>query len=68
MPSTVVGLRIRDEDRAEIDRRAAEYRMSRSEYMIRAALDELPGTVTVHDRIDALDERIARLERLTFDA
>jgi hypothetical protein len=66
MQSTVVGLRIRDQDRVEIDRRAAEYRMSRTEYMIRAALDELPGTVTAYDRIDALDDRIARLERLTF--
>ena len=49
-PKPVVGIRLSAADRDEIDRRARECRMTRTEYMVRAALDELPRTLTIDDR------------------
>jgi hypothetical protein len=60
----VIGIRLQAEDRAEIDRRAREYRMTRSEYMIRAALEELPGTPSLDERVTGLEQRLKSLERL----
>jgi uncharacterized protein (DUF1778 family) len=61
--SPVIGIRLNADDRAEIDRRAGEYRMTRSEYMIRAALEELPGTISVQDRVAETERRLDELER-----
>jgi hypothetical protein len=59
----VVGIRLNADDRAEIDRRASEYRMTRSEYMIRAALEELPGRPSLEDRVTDLEQRLDTLDR-----
>jgi hypothetical protein len=46
----MLGLRMTPSERAEIDRRAAEYRMTRTAYMVAAALDELPLTPSIDAR------------------
>lgn len=63
----VIGIRVSDEDRDEIDRRADEHRMTRTEYMIRAALADPPSTASVDERIDGLESRVDRLERSMFE-
>jgi hypothetical protein len=65
-PTPVIGIRVSEHDRDEIDRRASERRMSRSEYMIRAALDDLPGTASLEAQLAAVVKRVQRLEDLTF--
>lgn len=59
-------LRIPPDDLAEIDRRAQHYQMSRTEYMIQAATDQLPDSPGI-SRLDSLHERLARVERVLFD-
>jgi DNA primase large subunit len=56
------GLRIPDDQLDEIDRRARSYNMKRTEYMIRAALEQLPEHKSTVERFEALEQRLERLE------
>jgi len=64
--SPVVAVRLSDTDRAEIDHRARRYRLSRSEYMRLAALDQLPNTAGVAECFAEVEQRLDRLERFSF--
>jgi uncharacterized protein (DUF1778 family) len=68
MSKVITTLRVTEDELAEIDRRASDYRMARTEYMIRAATHDLPSTVSVDERIARIDERIERLEASLFAA
>jgi uncharacterized protein (DUF1778 family) len=58
----MTALRIAPDELEEIDRRARAHRMTRTEYMVRAALEDLPATKTVVQRLEALEHRLERLE------
>ncbi len=49
---------------AAIDKRATAYGMTRTAYLIAAALDKLPDTVAEAEaRLDAIERRLEALER-----
>jgi hypothetical protein len=40
--------------------------MTRTEYMVRAALDDLPASVRIEDRLTGIERRLVRVERLAL--
>lgn len=58
-----ISMRIRPSDLAEIDRRASALHMTRTEYMVKAALRQPLGD-GLEDRLDEHDQRLERLERM----
>jgi uncharacterized protein (DUF1778 family) len=52
----------------EIDRRAEEAGLTRTDFMTRKALDLPTGVVNLDDRMEAFEERLRRLEEVTFGA
>lgn len=61
-----ISMRVPEDQLAAIDAKAADARMSRTQYMIRTALGEPISTLRIEDRLQSIDERIARLEEFTF--
>jgi hypothetical protein len=59
----MTALRIPPAQLQEIDRRAAALRLTRTEYMLRAALGELVDPQSLKERVAGLEERVRRLER-----
>ena len=73
MPTSRVSIRIPTPDLAEIDRRAKARHMTRTAYMLGAALsDGLLKTASeaqcdeLGDELDAVTARLERLEQVTF--
>jgi hypothetical protein len=63
----LTGFRFSPRDLAEIDRRADERNMSRTQYVTDAALNRLEEPdYSLEQAVDALKRRIARLEQLAF--
>ena len=60
-PRRIRAFRISDEDWAEITRRAKLRRMTATEYVTKCALGTLEAAQPA-DRLDALEERVGRLE------
>jgi hypothetical protein len=61
----MVNLRVRLSELTRIDELATELGMSRTEYMTRSALQELPAsTLTVEGRLGAVEAAIQRLQDL----
>ena len=61
--ATHISLRLSDEMKAQIDKRAASSKLNRSEYMIRASLGEITNPTDADSRLEQHEERIQRLER-----
>ena len=60
---TMTALRLNVDQLEEINRRAESYRMTRTEYMISAALGELPDEKNeTLNRLEAIERRLDRLE------
>ena len=59
----MIALKILPDELKEIDRLAGECNMTRTEYMIRSALQQPTGRDGLVDRIAELEKRIDRLER-----
>jgi uncharacterized protein (DUF1778 family) len=57
---TTISLRVRDDELAEIDRRAAEAGLTRTALMLRAVLD---AATADEKRFYEIEDRIERLER-----
>lgn len=63
MATTTISIRVPDEDLAEIDRRASARRLSRTAFMLAAALSStLPQTVE-QEQLDNLEERLRALSQ-----
>ena len=60
----LVTLRIPIAQLTELKRRAAKHRLTFTEYMIRAGLGELEESNVLVARVDDLESRFERLERL----
>ena len=61
---TATGFRVSVEQLARIDARAQAAGLSRTEYIIAAALGELPDEKNAtRNRLEAVEERLDRLER-----
>jgi uncharacterized protein (DUF1778 family) len=58
-----VSLRIRDAELEAIDRRAAEAGVTRTGYMLRAALDLATGE---EQRLESIEDRLERIEVALF--
>ncbi|MDE2104771.1 MAG: hypothetical protein KGL39_46470 [Patescibacteria group bacterium] len=60
-------LRVSAQDLNEIDNRAQQYGMTRTDYMIRASLNTLEAddNLVVHE-LEQIKERLARLEQQAF--
>ena len=65
-PKQLITLRVHPDQLAEIDSRAAELRLSRTEYMIRCGLGEIIDRRAAEERLDRVEERLSRLEELGF--
>lgn len=63
---TLITLRVSPAHLAEIDARASDARLSRTEYMIRCGLGEIIDRHSAEDRLDRLEERLGRLEEIGF--
>ena len=61
-----LALRIKPEALAEIDARAKTAGLSRTEYMVRAALGQITDPRDADSRLEQLEERVARIEAATF--
>ena len=59
-----ISFRIRPEALAKIDARAQAAGLSRNAYMIRASLGELDDPSAVEERLNDLEARLERVERL----
>lgn len=70
MSATVVrrpiAMRIPEQDLAEIDRQANELRLSRTEFMVRASTGGIKTSNTLKDRLDAVEQRLQRLEQVAY--
>lgn len=66
-PKRPIALRIDQQHVAQIDRLAAAYGLSRTAYMVAAALQKLPNELSTDDRIDDLTARLERLEQIAFN-
>ena len=62
----MISLRVRDSDLAQIDQHARKVGLTRTDYMIRAALGEPFTLGGVEERLDSLEQRFSRLEELRF--
>jgi uncharacterized protein (DUF1778 family) len=59
-----IGVRVSEDERAQIDERAAEAKMTLTAYMIAAALGELKPA----SRLERIEKRLAKLERQAKEA
>jgi hypothetical protein len=67
MAKVMTAFRIHPDDLAEIDRRAHRLHMTRTEYLTRAGLDDLPIGLSDRERIAALEQDVAKLHELAFN-
>ena len=65
-PQRHLALRVAESDLERIDELAAVHKLTRTEYLIRAALGELADPIEIDARLEALDERVQRLESWAF--
>jgi len=63
-PRVMTALRILPDDLAEIDRRADKLRLTRTDYMIRAALGNLPADQNLAADLEDIRGRLDALERM----
>lgn len=61
---TAISVRIRKDQLAAIDKRARAVGLSRNAYMVRAALGELTEPSEIETRLEDVEARLGRLERL----
>ena len=61
-----LALRINAGALAEIDARAKAAGLSRTEYMVRAALGQITNPLDADSRLEQLEERVERIEAATF--
>lgn len=59
-----VAFRILPEELEDVDRRAKALRLTRTDYLIRAALRQPLGDEGTDERVDDLEKRLARIEEL----
>jgi hypothetical protein len=59
-----VSLRISDADLQLIDQLAAEHGLDRTAYMVRASTGELHDPVDLDGRLQAIENRLGRVERM----
>jgi uncharacterized protein (DUF1778 family) len=59
-----ISLRIAGDDLALIDKLAADHRLSRTDYMVRASTGELEDPIDLDERFDSIERRLERVERL----
>lgn len=64
----MTALRVPQDKLDRIDAIAHDLGMSRTQYMISAALQDLPGPTSVDRRFSDLEERLARLETQVFES
>jgi uncharacterized protein (DUF1778 family) len=62
----LTAIKILPAELAEIDKRAKRLGLTRTDFMVRKALDKAVGDEGHTERIAELEERITRLERVTF--
>ena len=66
MTTAAISIRVPEPDLEEIDRRAKAHGMSRTAFLLTAALaDHLAQTVD-EERLEAIEERLGRVEAATF--
>ena len=66
-PKRHLALRINEADLEQIDELANAHRLTRTEYVTRAALGDLDDPIELNARFDALGRRVERLEQVAFD-
>ena len=64
----LTAIKVLPEELAEIDKRAKRLGLTRTDFMIRKALDQPVGDENHTERIDDLARRLARIEEVTFGA
>lgn len=62
-PRHPLALRIPSEQLEAIDKRARQAQLTRTEYMVRAALGEITDPRDADTRLEDIDQRLQRLER-----
>jgi hypothetical protein len=63
-PTPMIGLRVKPDDLAKIDARARKAKLTRTAYMVRAALGPAgEDGPDVAERLNALEKRVAALEK-----
>lgn len=63
---TTVAFRILPEELDEIDRRAKALRLTRTDYIIRAALRQPLGDGELDERVEGVELRLERLEEMAY--
>ena len=64
----LTAIKILPEDLREIDRRAKRAGLTRTDFMLRKALDKPIGDENHSERLDGFEERLKRLEEVSFGA
>jgi hypothetical protein len=64
----LTAIKVLPEELEEIDRRAKRLGLTRTDFMIRKALDQPVGDESYAEQIDDLARRLARVEEVTFGA
>ena len=62
----LITMRLTAEDIGNVDKRAKRAKLTRTDYMIRKALDESVGEEDYTERLDDLERRLKRLEDVQF--
>lgn len=66
MATVAVSLRVPEDDLTELDRRASSRGMSRSGFLLGAALSDQLAQTKDEERFERIEARLARVEAVTF--